>query len=327
MPWEPAVVDLHCHYFPAEAAGRAGTSITLTPEAESYRYVTGARSMLLERGLVDLDAQVADMQRQRVALRALTPPPFTLNYELPRADGVRWARAINDGLSAAVKGYDGRFTAFATLPLQDVSASISELQRAIGDLGMRGVEIATNINGVELDDPSLESFWGAANELSVPILIHPWYNVGPDRMGDYYLTNLVGNPVETALAGARLVFGGVLERHPLLKIILSHGGGALPHLIGRLRHGHAVRAEPKQRASTPIEHISRLYYDTVVFDPMKLRHLVETVGAAQVTLGTDYPFDMGESDPVGFVRGSGVSAADIETILGNGARLLEREGE
>jgi aminocarboxymuconate-semialdehyde decarboxylase len=325
MSQHNTIVDLHCHMFPADEAGRAGISITVEPEGESYRYKAGSRSMLLERGLVDLDAQVEDMRRQRVALRALAPPPFTLNYELPAAEGVRWAQAINDGIAEAVARHAGHFVGFATLPLQDVAASVTELERAIEMLDMRGVEIATNINGVELDDPVLEPFWEAANGLDVPILVHPWYNVGPNRMGDYYLSNLVGNPVETALAGARLVFGGVLERYPDLKIILSHGGGALPHLVGRLRHGHMVREEPKQRAAAPIEHISRLYYDTVVFDPMKLRHLVETVGATQVVVGTDYPFDMGETDPVGFVRGSGLSDADIETILGNGARLLERE--
>lgn len=325
MPWEIAPVDLHCHIFPAEAAGRGRTSITVTRQDDAWRYVAGTRSMLLEDGLVNLDAQVEDMQRQRVAQRALSPPPFTLNYELPADERARWARAINDGIAEAVAGYPGHFVGFATLPLPDVAASVAELERAVTDIGMRGVEIATNINGVELDDPILEPLWEAAHWLDVPILVHPWYNVGPSRMGDYYLSNLVGNPVETALAGARLVFGGVLERYPELKIILSHGGGALPHLVGRLRHGHKVRDEPKQRASDPIEHLSKLYYDTVVFDPMKLRHLVETVGATQVVLGTDYPFDMGEPDPVGFVRGSGLPDDDIETILGNGARLLERE--
>ncbi|HUG15866.1 MAG TPA: amidohydrolase family protein [Thermomicrobiales bacterium] len=322
MPHTDTIVDLHCHIFPAEAAGRAGTSISVTLEGDAYRYVAGSRSMLLEDGLVNLDAQVEDMRQQGVGLRALAPPPFTLNYELPAAEGVRWARAINDGIAEAVAGHPEHFVGFATLPLQDVGASVTELARAIETLGLRGIEIATNINGVELDDPALEPFWEEANGLNVPILVHPWHNVGPSRMGEYYLSNLIGNPVETALAGSRLIFGGVLERYPGLKIILSHGGGALPHLVGRLRHGHKVRDEPKLRAAAPIKHIRRLYYDTVVFDPLMLRHMVETVGAEQVTLGTDYPFDMGEPDPVGFVRGSGLSDADIETILGNGARLL-----
>ena len=142
-------------------------------------------------------------------------------------------------------------------------------------------------------------------------------------MHDYHLQNLVGNPAETALAGARLLFGGVLERHPELRVILSHGGGALPYLAGRLRHGWEVRAECKVRATAPLDGLGRLYYDTIVFDPRALRYLVETVGASQVVLGTDYPFDMAEDRPLALVRESGLDPADADTILTNGAMILK----
>lgn len=142
-------------------------------------------------------------------------------------------------------------------------------------------------------------------------------------MGEYYLRNLVGNPVETALAGSRLIFGGVLERYPDLRIILSHGGGALPQLVGRLRHGYAARPEAQLRVSDPVASLRRLYYDTIVFNPEPLRNLVATVGASQVVLGTDYPFDMGEPDPVAFVQQAGLSTDDVTTILANGQRLLD----
>ena len=204
------------------------------------------------------------------------------------------------------------------------SSAVTELARAVNELGMRGVEIATNINGVELDAPELDPFWEQAERLKIPILIHPHYVAGADRKREYHLLNLIGNPTETALAGARLLFGGVLERYPDLRIILSHGGGALPHLIGRLRHGHAARPEAKLRASAPIEHLRRLYYDTIVFDAGVLRHIVETVGASQVVLGTDYPFDMSEPQPVEFVRNAGLAPEDVDTILANGDALLAR---
>lgn len=317
------IADLHCHIFPADAARRARTSITVEPEGDGWRYSSSGRSLLLDEGLYDLDMQRADMQRQGVARRALAIPPFTLSYHLPAPEGIRWAAAINEGIAEAVAAHPQQFVGFATVPLQDVAGAVAELRRAVHQLHLSGVEIATNIHGVELDDPALDPFWEAAAGLRLPVLVHPHDVAGVDRMGAYYLNNLVGNPLETTLAGSRLLFGGVLERHPGLRVILSHGGGALPHLVGRLRHGHAARPEAKLRAADPLGHLPKLYFDTVVFDHGVLRHVVEQAGASQVVLGTDYPFDMGEPDPVGFVRGSGLSTAEIETILGNGARLLD----
>jgi aminocarboxymuconate-semialdehyde decarboxylase len=323
---ESAVVitDLHCHVFPVEAARRARTSVAVEPADDGYRLTTGSRTMVLDRGLFDLDLQLDDMLRQGVVRRALSVPPFTLQYGLPRDEGIRWARALNEGIAEIVGQHPNQLAGLATAPLQDVPAAVDELEYATGQLGLVGVEIATNIHGVELDDPALDPFWARSETLGMPILIHPNDVAGVNRMGAYYLNNLVGNPIETALAGARLLFGGVLERYPGLRVILAHGGGALPHLIGRLAHGYAVRPEARERARAPIEHLRRLYFDTVVFDAGVLRHVVETAGAAQVVLGTDYPFDMGETDPVGFVRGSGLDEQDVDTILGNGERLLRR---
>lgn len=312
------ISDLHCHIFPVEAAIRAGTSVPIEQRDGRY-WVSGVD---LDAGLLDLDLQVDDMCRQGVARRALAIPPFTLRYDLPPDEGVRWARAINEGIAEVMTPYGNAFVGFATVPLQDVEAAVTELDYAVGQLGMRGIEIATHIAGVELDDRRLDPFWERAEELRLPILVHPHDPFGANRMGDYYLRNLVGNPVETALAGARLIFGGVLERYADLPIILSHGGGALPQLVGRLRHGYAARAEAKLRVSDPVESLRRLYYDTIVFNPEPLRNLVATVGAEQVVLGTDYPFDMGEPDPAAFVRQAGLSDDDVSTILGNGQRLL-----
>jgi len=316
------ISDLHCHIFPAEAARRARTSIAVEPAGDGWRYTSGGREMLLDEGLYDVGLQLSDMQRQGVGRRALAIPPFTLSYQLPADEGRRWAASINEGIAETVAAHPEQFVGFATVPLQDVSAAVGELRRAVEQLGLRGAEIATNVAGVELDDPALDPFWEAAEGLGIPILVHPHDVAGVNRMGAYYLNNLVGNPMETTLAGARLLFGGVLERYPGLRIILSHGGGALPHLIGRLEHGYGVRPEAKLRAKAPIEHLRKLYFDTVVFNHGVLRHVVETAGVEQVVLGTDYPFDMGETDPVDFVRASGLSAADIETILSNGDRLL-----
>jgi len=316
------VTDLHCHYFPASAMDGVVSSIEVAANAKGYGFASRAMSMQLDAGLLNLEMQVADMGRQGVTRRALCTPPFTFQYELPAAEGVAWSRAINDGLASAISEHPEQFVGFATVPMQDVSAAVAELERTLDTLGFAGVEIASNINGVELDGETLEPFWELAAARRIPILIHPHYIAGPDRMGSYYFRNLLGNPVETALAGARLLFGGVLERHPELTVVLSHGGGALTHLIGRLEHGYGVRPEARLRASDPVAMLRRLYYDTIVFDSGVLRHIVETVGASQVVLGTDYPFDMGEPDPVAFVRKAGLTDDDVATILGNGERLL-----
>ena len=313
-----AIVDLHCHIFPVEAAIRAGTSVPIEQANDGYR-VSGVE---LDAGLLDLNLQIDDMRRQGVDQRALAIPPFTLRYDLPMDEGVRWARSINEGIVEAIASHGDVFVGFATVPLQDVDAAVAELDYAIGQLGMRGVEIATHIAGVELDAGHLDPFWERAERLRLPILIHPHDPFGANRMGEYYLRNLIGNPVETALAGARLIFGGVLERYPDLRIILSHGGGALPQLVGRLRHGYAARPEAQLRVDDPVGSLKRLYYDTIVFNAEPLRNLVATVGAGQVVLGTDYPFDMGEPDPAGFVRDAGLTTDDVATILGNGQRLL-----
>jgi aminocarboxymuconate-semialdehyde decarboxylase len=317
-----AVADLHCHIFPAAAAAQAGTSIVVEPEAGGWRYHAGSRSMLLDDGLYDLNLQLQDMQRQGVARRALCVPPFTLGYDLPPDEGARWTRAINDGIAEVVAVDPKRFVGFAALPLQDLPAALRELERAAGQLGLRGVEISSDIAGTQLDAEELEPFWERCAALRLPVLVHPTIVPAVGRMCDYYLSNLVGNPMETTIAGARLLFGGVLERHPDLRVILAHGGGALPHIVGRLRHGYAARPEARLRARDPIVQLRRLYFDTVVFDHGVLRHIVETAGASQVVVGTDYPFDMGEPDPVGFIRGAGLSQEATETILGNGERLL-----
>jgi len=315
---QPVISDLHCHIFPVEAAMRAGTSVPIE-QRDGRFWVSGVD---LDAGLLDLDLQVADMQRQGVARRALAIPPFTLRYDLPAEEGIRWARSINEGIAEAIAPYGDAFVGFATVPLQDAQAAVAELGHAVGQLGMRGVEIATHIAGVELDDRRLDPFWERAEALRLPILVHPHDPLGANRMGDYYLRNLVGNPVETALAGARLIFGGVLQRYPDLRVILSHGGGALPQLVGRLEHGHMVRTEAKLHISEPLTSLRRLYYDTIVFREEPLRNLIETVGVSQVVLGTDYPFDMGEDDPVGLLDRSGLPETDRAMILANGERLL-----
>jgi aminocarboxymuconate-semialdehyde decarboxylase len=318
------IVDLHSHYFPLDAVrGMADVAVEATERADgSVRFALGGQAMTVPAQLFSLEMQLEDLHRQQLARRVMQAPPFTILYELPPDQGVTWSRRLNDGIAAAARSHPESFIGFATVPLQDVTAAIAELDRATVELGLRGVEILTSINGVGLDTPTLDPFWAEAERLDVPILIHPHDVAGAERLDGYYLRNLIGNPTETAIAGARLLFSGVLERFPSLRIILSHGGGSLPHISGRLRHGFAVRPEARERARDPLAQLGRLFYDTIVFDPLILRHLVAVVGASQVVLGTDYPFDMGEEAPVAFVRQAGLAAPDCDAILNAADRIM-----
>ncbi|MEZ4520634.1 MAG: amidohydrolase family protein [Thermomicrobiales bacterium] len=320
------VIDLHSHFVPLDAANGADVGITLERlDGGEVRFSTAHSGMSLEGHLFDLDRQIGDMQRQRLDRRMLVIPPFCFQYELPSDGGVRWARTLNDGTIRAAATNPEAFVAFGTLPMQDISAALEEMERIATDLQMPGIEIGSNINGIELDDDSLEPFWERANALRLIVLIHPHYIIGPDRLDGYYLRNLLGNPFDTAIAATRLILGGVLDRHPNLRIILSHGGGAFPGILGRVLHGHGVRPEARLHVDDPMAVARRLFYDTIVFEPQMLRYLVDAFGASQIILGTDYPFDMGEEDPVAFVEESELSQEDIQTILTNGDRLIESD--
>jgi aminocarboxymuconate-semialdehyde decarboxylase len=184
-------------------------------------------------------------------------------------------------------------------------------------LGLRGAMIGSNVNGRNLDDPALEPFWAAAAALGAFIFVHPHAGAAAERLGSYYLKNLVGLPFETTVAGASLVFGGVLERHPSLKVCLSHGGGFLPYQAGRFRHGFEVRPEAKVNLTHgPQESIGRLFYDTILHDKPTLEFLIASVGPQFVLLGSDYPFDMGNLDCVARVEELAIPAKDRDLILG-----------
>jgi aminocarboxymuconate-semialdehyde decarboxylase len=207
--------------------------------------------------------------------------------------------------------------------MQAPKQAADELRHAVTVLGMRGAQIGSNIAGRNLDDPEFEPVWAAAAELDAFILVHPNNVAGAERLSSYYLTNLIGNPLDTTIAGACLVFSGVLERYPSLKVCLAHGGGFLPYQAGRLVHGWHVRAEPKKKLGRPpTDSLKRFYFDTMVHSQEALEFLVGSAGAERVLLGSDYPFDMGMTDAVLTVRALQVGAAEQSAILGETAHAM-----
>ncbi len=314
-------IDLHAHLAPRAALERLGW---LAQEGTNLRLRVGAGWQLVPPALIDPQVLLADADAAGIGMRVVSLPPFLLRHDLPPADGAAYSRAMNDGLAALAAASGGRVRFLATVALQDPPAAVAELRRAVAELDGLGAVIATNVAGcLELDDPTLESFWEAAESLGALVFIHPHDVAGAARMPRYHLRNLIGNPLETALAGAALIFGGVLDRHPDLRILLSHGGGALPWLLGRLDHGFEVRAECRGIDRPPSEWARRFLYDTVVFRPQTLRALIELMGADRVVLGTDFPFDMSDPRPLETLDQAVGDPHVRRAILdGNAARLL-----
>jgi aminocarboxymuconate-semialdehyde decarboxylase len=293
------------------------------------RYVTQP----LPRGMLDLEQRLRWMDEQRVRIQVLSAWIDFSAYVLDPEDGAWLARALNELTVEAIEGLPDRFLAMAGVPLQAPELAAEELRHATGELGMVAVEIATSVAGVELDDPGLDPFWRAAEELDALVLVHPPHvSIGSDRLTRYFLDNIVSNPAEETVAAAHLIFGGVLDRHPRLKVCLTHGGGFLPYQIGRQDRGFEAKAELTARklGAAPSTYMRRFYYDTVVHDPEALRFLVSRVGADRVLLGSDYPFPMGDPKPVSTVRAAGLDDASAQGILGGNAlvaigRALQRE--
>jgi len=318
-------IDCHTHILGEEAMRRLAKE---SPKVAPVMTKRGDPACRLEIGgvvvqnpfpreLWDSERRLRDMDRHGVDMQLLAPTVFTFFYEQEPALGLACAMLQNDEIAAETKRHPGRFLGLGGVPLQAPELAAGELERAMTQLGLRGAMIGSNVNGRNLDDPALEPFWAAAAALGAFIFVHPHAGAAAERLGSYYLKNLVGLPFETTVAGASLVFGGVLERHPGLKVCLSHGGGFLPYQAGRFRHGFEVRPEAKVHlAQGPQESISRLFYDTILHDKPTLEFLIASVGPKYVLLGSDYPFDMGNLDCVARVEELGIPAKDRDLILG-----------
>jgi aminocarboxymuconate-semialdehyde decarboxylase len=321
-------IDIHAHYFPesylellASEGERYGAGYRHAPEGF---YITGAGRPLgpLPLKFIDLALRIAAMDAQGVAVQALSLTSPMVYWAEPELSH-RLARAFNDGTSAAHLAYPDRLVGLLTLPMIDAERSLHELDRAARLPGIRGVYLGTNIEGHDLSDPRFTPIFARIEALGLPVFLHPLQVVGGKRLAPYYLGNLIGNPVDTAIAAAHLIFGGMLDRFPRLEINLPHAGGALPILIGRFDHGHRVRPETRHLPQPPSAYLRRFTYDTIGHSPDILRFVISQVGADRVLLGSDYCFDMGYQNPVEVVRELGLASGDRDLILGGtAARLL-----
>ncbi|HEY0569424.1 MAG TPA: amidohydrolase family protein [Xanthobacteraceae bacterium] len=254
--------------------------------------------------MVGYDERLADLDAMGIDLQLVMPPPPQCYYTVPLEIAVQAARMVNDGVAEYCARKPERFVALGTVPMPDGNEAAKELERCVGKLGFKGVQILTNVAGKELSDPAYAPFWKKAEELGALVLLHPNGFTEGERLTRYYFNNVVGNPFETTLALHHLIFDGVLERHPKLKILAVHGGGYLAAYSGRIDHAWGARSDCHAGLPhPPTTYLKRLYFDSVVFTPHQLAELVRVFGADHVVMGTDYPYDMGEYDPVGHVAG------------------------
>ncbi|MFN2461804.1 MAG: amidohydrolase family protein [Candidatus Velthaea sp.] len=327
-----ACIDCHAHFLPdpfvalleergwAKADKAAGT---LDLARAVCGYDAERTRLPYFPALYDLGLRTELAERQGIDRQIVCLPPFYFAYRAAPDDAAAICRAGNETLAEIVSRAPDRFAAFGTVPLQTPDAAVRELHHAVEQLGHWGVEIGSSVGGAPLDDRALDPFWAACCELNVPVFMHPHHELGGERAAPYYLGNLFGNPSETGLIAARLIFSGVFERFPELNMILAHAGGTLPWIAGRLDHGYRVRPETKTIPKPPSAYLARLTFDTITHDEALLAFLVERVGPGRVVVGTDRPFDMGIDDPRGLVeRIPKLDAAQRDAIVGGNARAL-----
>jgi aminocarboxymuconate-semialdehyde decarboxylase len=323
-------VDVHAHILPRswpELHERYGDprwpriehldacSANIMVSGDLFRHVTDQ--------LYVVERRLEDMERTGVDHQVLSTVPVMFSYWADPARTRELARYLNEHLASVAAQHPTRFSALGTVPLNDPDLAVEELERCMLQLGMVGVEIGTNVAGVDLDDPRFRPFFERASELGALVLVHPWQVIGSRRLSKYYFLYTVAMPSETAFAVGAMIFGGVFERFPDLRVVFAHGGGSVPYIIGRMEQGWRTWEPARELLSTPpTEQIRRCYFDSLTWDRASLELLVRRVGPERVMLGSDYPFIMAEQTPGRLIDECDLSAADKALMLGGNAATL-----
>jgi aminocarboxymuconate-semialdehyde decarboxylase len=327
-------VDVHAHALIPEVETLVSTHEGRRREIKHAIETTGResvehnqhlmRTLYLER-LTTVRERIAAMDVMGIDVQAVSISPTQYYYWADRDLAQKIVAAANAGVAELCASRPDRFVGMATVSIQHPDLAADQLRHAVSDLALRGVMISTAVDDFEIADPRYEPFWSAAEDLGALVFVHPMGCSLGARLRPYYLSNLIGNPAETTVALAHLVFGGMFDRHPGLRLLAAHGGGYFPFYTGRFDHGWKVRPEARTCEHPPGDYVKRIWFDSLVYTPPSLEHLISRAGAGQVVLGTDFPFDMGVDDPLARLNAvEGLSEAERRAIRGgNAARLLK----
>jgi aminocarboxymuconate-semialdehyde decarboxylase len=297
-------IDLHSHVIPETVvqAIRAQPGLYKTGiegEGNQRKFVRGKQGFELSPELYDADAKIASMDRKGIDISVISPAPPVFFYGLDAEEAVQTSRLTNEGVAKMVATHPNRLRGMATLPMQHPDAALTELERVVKEYGFKAVELGTAIGEEELADAKFRSVLRRIEELKLVIFAHPNTMGSAGRLGCYHLVNLIGNPLDTTVMVAKLMFSGALDELKQIKILLAHGGGFLPYQIGRFEHGHTVRVDTSALTkSKPLDMFKRFYFDALTHSPQALRYLIDAAGSERVVIGTDAPFDMGEEHPL-----------------------------
>lgn len=331
-PWR-FTVDLHCHTLLPAVEKLVSDRPEKKIEPELMLKGMGAASvehnnrvMLPNAGprLVDLELRLADMDVLDIDIQVISPSP-TQYYYWADPDLARQSVSLqNEAIAAACEKYPKRLLGLGNIALQHPELAVEQLTSAIKDQGLKGIEVSTSVNGLELADRKFDPVWAKAEELGAVVFIHPFGTSLGQRVDNYYLSNTIGQPLETTIALSNLIFGGTLDRNPGLKIVAAHSGGYLPYAIGRSNHAFQVRPEAAGCQHPPENYLKRIWFDSLAYEPHALRYLIDQYGVGQLVIGTDYPFDMGDYDVHTLVDSiPGLGEEERRQILGgNAAGLL-----
>lgn len=304
-------IDVHTHILPAnwpDLNEKYNTHGFVTLEHHKHgcarMMIDGDVFREVQENLWDPSVRIKDCERDNVSLQVLSTVPVMFNYWAKPEQTYDLAQFLNDHICSVLNDFPDRFIGLGTLPMQDTTLSIKELERCVKQLGFAGIEIGTHIHGKNLDDESVFEIFQAAEELGAAVFIHPWDMLGKDRMEKYWLPWLVGMPAETSLAICSLIFGGVFERLKNLRVCFAHGGGSFPYTFGRIEHGFDVRPDlvAVNNDIHPREYLGRFYLDSLVHEKKALEFLVELIGEDKIVMGSDYPFPLGEKNPGGLIE-------------------------